>query len=224
MNITREVLMKFRMFAVVVVLLACTSIGKAEITYWDCAPDTDGVLTLKSAVEWNDWGSGEYGMTMSAKHNSLDTLLDYGHMVGEFVSNGDPNIKMTSSIENDTGWTWTDYHINLYTDSPFSIIAGSALVNDPLDWNPNSLITPVNTIPGDYVDVHGVHHLYEGRIDYYAGTPVPNGGTLEVVYKINYATGTVNFTQEMVPTPEPTSLIMLACGLLGLLGIRRRFV
>jgi hypothetical protein len=224
--------MKFRMLAVLVVLLACASISKAEISYWDCAPDGDGVITLNSPAppyspnpKWTELEEGEYEMTMKATHNpSLVKALDYGHMVGSFVSNGDPNVKFTNSIDNDTGETWTDYHINIYMDHPFSIVSGSAFVNTPSDWNPNSIITPVNVTPGVYVDGDGHSHAYEGSIDYYAGTPVPDTGTLEFGYKVNFTySGTINFTQEMLPTPEPSALVLLACGLLGLLVIRRRF-
>ncbi len=217
--------MKFRILAVMVVLLACASIGKADISNSNCAPDGDGVITLKSPVVWDEVGLGEYAMTLNAaQHPSLEKALDYGHMVGWFESNGDPNIKFTNTIENDTGQDWTDYHINIYMDQPFSIIANSAFVNIPLDWNPNSIITPVNVTPGTYLDSHGNSHAYEGSIDYYAGTPVPDLGTLELGYRINYSfNGTVNFTQEMLPTPEPGTLVLLLGGLMGLLVIRRRF-
>ncbi len=215
--------MRMRTFAIIFVILGCASISQADILSWTCSDDGDGVITCTNS-SWNEPSAGEYEMGISGTHN----LWDYGHIVGEFDSDGDPNLKITNSIENDTGTTWTDYHINIYMDQSFSIVANSAFVTDPSNWNPNSVITSVTG--GGHYDAHNTYHQYMGSIDYYAGTPVLSSppeatpGTLEFGYKVNFTySGTINYTQEMLPTPEPGTFVLLACGLLSLVFIRRRF-
>jgi hypothetical protein len=215
--------MKFRVLAIIFVFLACVAVSKADIANWYCADDGDLVITCpRENVTWGEVG-GEYTMDVTGSHN----LWNYGHMVGWFETgaNPDPTIKITNSLENDTDTAWTDYHINVYMDNLFSIVAGSASVSIPApnDWS--SVITPVAA--GAFIDADGHTHAYKGTVDYYAGTPVGVGDTLEFTYKINFTgspTTHYNYTQEMIPTPEPGTFVLLACGLVSLLVIRRRFV
>lgn len=201
-------LMKFRTIAIIFAFLACATISKADITSWYCADDGDGVIK-DTITSWSEIGAGEYEMTIDTRHD----LWEYGHMVGWFVSDGDPTITVIDSIDNDTDFPWTDYHLNIYMDHPFTIVPLSAFVITPSDWNPNSVITPVSGT-GPYV----------GSIDYYAGTAVPVAGTLMFGYKISYTfSGKTSYTQEMLPTPEPGTIVLLALGLLGLFVLRRRF-
>ena len=53
-----------------------------------------------------------------------------------------------------------------------------------------------------------------GYIDYYAGTPVPDSGTLDFDYSITF-TGSASFAEQLTPSPvpEPTTA---GCFLLGL--------
>lgn len=214
--------MKFKTLAIAFAILACVSICKADIASYDCADDGDGVVTCPPEnVSWEEVG-GEYNMTMTGSHNEWA----YGHIVGWFETGEDPDptVKLTTSIDNDTGNGWTDYHVNIYMDNAFTIVPSSAFVNVPNDWT--YAITAV--VPGSFFDADLNPHAYKGSIDYYAGTTVGVGDTLEFGYKINF-TGTLSFTrygftQEMLPTPEPGTLVLLGCGLLGLLAVRRRFV
>jgi hypothetical protein len=217
--------MKLKMVVVLFGLLACASVGYADITGWNCGPDGDGVITLRditNPIQWTDWGDlypddpemqGLYDLTMYANHNPLEgNSWVAGHMVGDFTTDGDPNIKVTNNIENDTEETWTDYHINIYMDHSFQIVPLSSFDNIPGDWT--SVITAVTGSGSSYV----------GSIDYYAGTAVAPSDILELGYRISWTgSGIVNFTQEMIPTPEPGTFVLLACGLMGLLVIRRRF-
>jgi len=196
------------------VVLACAGISKADIANWYCAPDGDGVFTLNSPIVWVDNTiTGEYDMTVDAAHNSWD----YGHMIGWFDMDpldGDPTIKVINSIDNDTGFDWTDYHVNIYMNLPFTLT--NAIVYNPNDWS----ATP-GTISATW---NGSE--YVGSIDYNYGTTVAVGGTLDFGYKLNFVGspgGHYTYTQEVLPTPEPGTFVLLACGLVGLLVMRRRF-
>jgi hypothetical protein len=211
--------MKFRTLLVVLALVVFASIGKADIATWYCADDGDGVITCpRENVSWLDLGQGEYEMGFDGVHNDWD----YGHMVGWFDlgADGDPAIKVINSIDNDTGWDWTDYHVNISMSIPFDILTGAfngPKVTLPNDW-PTNLINVVQpTLVGSQ---------YVGSVDYYAGTPVPDGQTLEFSYKISFVgepLGHYTYVQEMIPTPEPGTFVLVACGLLGLFVMRRRF-
>ncbi|MGW8257963.1 MAG: PEP-CTERM sorting domain-containing protein [Thermoguttaceae bacterium] len=216
--------MKLASIVGALVIFSCVSICNADIIAWSAGDDGDGVIYCPQAnISLVETGTGQYDMTMDGSHDEWEV----GHIVGSFETNsvGDPTIQIANSIDNDSGFEWTDYHINIYMDQAFTIDAAS--VTDPGDWNPASITAPNNNGGSGYTDYHGNHHNYKGSINYYvgSGTPVPDTtGTLDFDYTISFAYyGTIGFCQEMIPTPEPGTLVLLACGLFGLVAIRRRF-
>jgi hypothetical protein len=59
-----------------------------------------------------------------------------------------------------------------------------------------------------------------GTVDFYAGTAVPFGGTLTSSYRLSFL-GSVNYDQEMTPSPEPATLSLLALGAVAILRRRK---
>ncbi len=144
-------------------------------------------------------------MDVAASHNSWDP----GHMNGWFQTDSplDPTIHIYNSIVNHTGWTWTDYHVNVKLSRNFTLT--HADVTSPGGWS--STITAPVLVGSDWI----------GKIDFFAGTGVPNLGTLVFDYQFHFNGNTsYTFQQELIPTPEPSVLALL--GLAGLFAIRRR--
>ncbi len=200
--------MKCRLLATSIVLLSCVAIVRADIVDWNCAPDGDGVFTLNSPITWTEIPNVEYVMNVDASHNSWD----YGHMIGWFQTDTalDPTIHIYNSIVNHTGFTWTDYHVNVTLSRDFTLT--HADVTAPSGWS--SAITAPVQVGNDWV----------GKIDFLAGTPVPNLGTLTFDYQFHFNGNTFyTFSQELLPTPEPGASLLLGCGLVGLYAMRGRF-
>ena len=125
----------------------------------------------------------------------------------------DPRATKVYYIENDTGLTWSDYHVNVYMDRSFSI--SNALVSLPPGWSvsitqPVLNGSPAYFGPGEYV----------GHLTYNAGTYVPNAGQLDFQYDIGFSGSlSYHFADELSPSyvPEPATLTL--AGLAGLLFI-----
>jgi hypothetical protein len=208
-----------------IVLLATTSVCQASLLGVECQPDGDGAITMKESPQvpegytWEDNGLSqegipEYTFSIFGTHSVAtgpssihpeDIGSHTAHMEGEFLpgQDGDPNVTFINSIDNDSGYTWVGYNVNLYMSVPFTILSASAL--NPLDWNPPAIVTPANW-NGTY---------YVASVNYSAGTPIPNGGTFDFKYKINFnSPAPYNFIQEMTPiavaVPEAGTLSLLS--------------
>lgn len=200
--------------AAIFVLLAIASVSRAELTNVNCVNDGDGAINCAMTGWGLPNGSSEYYMNIAGSQSGVT-----GHMVGDFTTNTelDPIIKVTNGIENDSPDVWTDYHINVIMNSPFSIL--SAFVNTPGNW---TIATPIQPV----VQVGGLYNgLWLGTINYYSGTPIAIGDELELGYKIKFEGAmSYSYTQEMIySVPEPSTIAMLLPGLLvGGLMLRRK--
>lgn len=199
--------MKFRTFAIVCAFLACVSIGYAGMLH-DITVDSASIQN--GDVGWAESAADDYTMMVTGNQSQSP-----GTVSGSFTqAPDDPNIWVINGFENDTNYVWTDYHVVVSMDHPFNL--SNAAVDSPSDWT----ATPVPSTPAV---LNG--GIYVGYVDYTAGTAVQIGDELDFRYKISF-TGysSTNYTQELYPTPEPGTLVLLVCGVLGLLAVRRRFV
>jgi len=182
------------LLAALSVFLVSAPMASASIIAWDCASDGDGALDCTASFD-----TGTLELTMTGNQN-----WGPGHMLGSFTTDTelDPTVTLFTGIDNDTSFTWTGYQVNISMDKTFTLSNVSVLT--PGDWS-FTVTQPTQ-----------VGSLYIGTIEFSAGTPVAIGDTLEFLYKASFL-GSVSFTQEMIPTPEPATLALLGFG--GALGL-----
>jgi hypothetical protein len=188
--------MKIRILAIMAALLAGAGFSRANIIGYNLADDGDGVITCTN-YGLNDLGSGNYSMYIYGDHN----IWDSGHILGNFLTDTelDPTLALLNSIENDTGSAWGDYHVQVTMSKPFTF---SNVGVGTSGWTFNT--TAPALVGSDWI----------GYINYFAGTPVLVGNTLDFNYSISF-TGSVSFQEQLTPSPvpEPTTT---GCFLLGL--------
>jgi hypothetical protein len=198
--------MKFRTLTIMAVLLASAGFSRANIIDNTITNDSDGVITC-SVYGFLTNGPGSFQLSIDGVHHRWDT----GHILGDIITDTeiDPTLALFNSIDNDTGITWNDYHVEVTMNKSFTLTnvgVGNA------GW------TFTITAPAP-VDTNWV-----GAIDYTAGTPVPDSGTLDFNYSMVFSGG-AKFQEALTPStiPEPGTFALMVCGLTGLLVMRRRF-
>jgi hypothetical protein len=196
--------MKMRALLTMAVLCAGVTFSRANITNTTLSAYSDGVMYC-SFSDLTQIGSHEFQLGIDVYHNVFGT----GAMGGNIYTDTpeDPSLNLLHSIDNDTGITWTGYHLKITLSQFFS------LSNVTVDNGWSSVITAPMQVGSDWI----------GYIDYYSGTPIPNLGTLNFGYTMTF-TGSVTFSEQLTPTsvPEPGTITLLACGLMGLFVLRRQ--
>ncbi len=193
--------MKSYRVLIIIVLLLLTPLASASIIGWNCADDGDGALVMQAA--WD--GSG---LSMSGTQ-----YWGPGHVLGDFTTDTelDPTVWIVETVNNQTGFAWTDYHISMTMNKPFDIVGVVA----PADWS-WAITPPSPSGPG-----------YLGTVDYYAGTNIPIGGSGTFGLVVSFL-GSVQFSLEQNPTgetatiPAPGALLLGGVGLGCLRWMRRR--
>jgi len=201
--------MKYYHVLITVVLLLFTPFASANIITWTCDDTGDGAIVIDAT-----WDGSTNMLNMSG--------IQYwypGHVQGEFITDteSDPTVWILESLENQTNFLWTDYHIDIGMNKTFFIVGVVA----PPDWI--WTITPPESgqqLPNQPPGTLG----WLGTIDYYAGTPIPTGSLGQFGFVVLFA-GSVEFYTEQVPTPIPAPgailLGSLGVGLVGWLRKRR---
>ena len=197
--------------AILVVFLAIPALVNAEIQTWNCAADGDHAIDIVGTPTWNDDGD-HYTLGMSCKQNGfLGSPALPGHIAGDFTTDTelDPTVWFAETVDNETDFTWRDYHITIGMNKAFSI---STSVITPDNWTFDVTQPVVGQIPNNGGDG------YVGTIDYYIGTgsPILVGQSGDFGFKISFL-GSVAFCTEQIPTvPEPATMALLGLGALVL--------
>ena len=156
-----------------------------------------------------DSGEEEYTLTLVGVQH-----WHPAHVEGDFTTDTeqDPTVWIAETVENQTDFDWTDYHIAIGMTKDFSI---STSVISPDYWT--SIIS--QPIAGQPLPNGGTGWL--GTIDYYmnGGSPIAIGESGDFGFKISFL-GSVSFCTEQIPTPEPATITLLGLG--GLLLRKKR--
>jgi hypothetical protein len=201
-------------FVLFVGLLALATAANAEIIAAGAWDDGDGALVCDSSA----WDVGTYTMRVTG-----DQYSGPGHIGKEnlaisnayFTTNTelDPTVTIRNTIDNDTGFSWTAYHVNVYMDKPFTL-------SDVTVYRPYTSETGwTGSVTGSVVQISPTE--WQGQIDYVGGTPIANLGMLDFGYKMSFL-GSVHYCQEFIPVPEPTAIVLAFVGIAGLWVTRRR--
>lgn len=193
--------MKTRMLIIMATLVASIGVSRADIIDYNLADDGDGVITCSTPYGLEQMGPGSYQLSIYGDHN----IWGSGHIAGYFTTDTptDPTLALSHSIDNDTAFDWGDYHVKVTMSQMFSF--SNVNVSNSGWW---SSVTAPTMVGSDWI----------GYIDYYSGTPVLIGGTLDFGFSVSFA-GSVSFAEELTPSavvPEPSTFALMAVGLAGL--------
>ncbi len=180
---------------VVVASLAFCSISNANITNVTYASDGDPAFTC---TPWSWTGNAsEVDMYVDGVQHSGP-----GHLIANILTDAlDPTLKISNDIDNDTGFGWTQFTVNL--TMPVNFTLSNVGVTSPGDWS--VVGTPTVSYTGSN---------YVATIVYDTGTTIPSGtGSIDFGYWVTFS-GSPSYilTQEMIPVPEPSTVALVAIG------------
>ncbi len=198
--------MKIRTLVILAAILGSATFCRADITNTTFSAYSDGVMSCKFGT-LTPLGDHNFQQSVDADQYIFAT----GDMWGDILSDSDadPSLTLNHTIDNDTAYIWTDYHLTITLDKTFTL-SGVNVANP--GWY--SVVTAPSQVGSDWI----------GYIDYYSGTPVGIGQILNFGYTMTF-TGSASFSEDLTPTtsvPEPTAA---GCFLLGLgaLAVCQRF-
>ena len=198
--------MKIRMLAIMAALLAGAGFSRADIISNTIAADGDLVMSCYTH-DFITNSPGNFQLCI----NGSQKLWDAGHIQGAIITDTptDPTLALFNEINNDTGIAWGDYHVMVTMSKPFTF-SGIGVTNGGWTFTSTAPV-PVGSNWIGYIDYAGY------------GNPVLALGTLAFNYSMTF-TGGASFQEALTPSPvpEPGTFALMACGLTGLLVMRRR--
>lgn len=195
---------KLSVFLIMAGGLIYCSIGRANITNVYFQDDGDGAISCP-LYTWN--GSAT---AVTAPVDGIENRAGAAQILGNITldSATDPALTLNSAINNNTGFEWTAYNVNVYMSSSFTLTGVNVTIPD--GWS-------VNVVqPSPFASDYGT---YKGQLQFTGGTPVALGNGLSFTYTLNFSGyESFSFCQEMTPVPEPGAFSFLAMGSLLLGG------
>jgi hypothetical protein len=174
--------------------ISFSSLAGGTITNVDLAADGDGAIECV----YTPGGTLDFA--------AIDGIQFWGpgHVVGNIITDSelDPTLTLNNVIDNDTGFAWTGYLVNVYMNKTFTIPT-APVVNSPAGWALASYnAVAVNTGTNFMASI-----LFQG-------TPaIPDTtGSIDFTYKVAFV-GSVQFCEELVPIPEPSMVSLMFGGL-----------
>ncbi len=183
-----------------------TLAAKAGITNaWYTGGPNDGITI--NPYSWTGPDTTSLSLSVPFSQTGSSGYINFG-----VNANSDPAFTMNNSVNNDTGFTWIGYDVQITMSQPFTF--SGVNVTLPADWTVGPINGPTGGGP------------YTGDFLLLAGTPLPTGGVLDFGFTLNFS-GPVSFQEVDTPVPaapEPGTLGLLAVGaaVLGTKVLRRR--